>query len=130
MCAGGSYRTTLLGSQSRDPTAKEHAGLYAVLSTGVLTDAEHVLQAMLSETYDIYGREIMASGKVGRELSAMAQTLSVTERTKGLAIDLQSPGRSNHGPGDPGCDPGRVWTFAMWQTSMLTGGTWARPTGS
>ena len=66
------------------PTAKEHAGLYAVLSTGVLTDAEHVLQAMLSETYDIYGREIMASGKVGRELSAVAKHCRSLKEPKAL----------------------------------------------
>ena len=55
------------------PTATERSRLYAVLPTGLLTAAPHILQARLSETHDIYGQEIIESGVSGRALTAVAR---------------------------------------------------------
>ena len=74
------------------PTAKEPARLYAALSTGLLADAAHVLQALLSESHDIYGREIIASGIDGRELIAVAKHCRSLKEPRALASILQALG--------------------------------------
>ena len=84
------------------PTAKEPSRLYAVLPTGILADDQHVLQAMLSVTHDIYGCEIIKSDVKGAELAALAKHCrslmepralpSILKILGGVLVDLQRRG--------------------------------------